>query len=129
MQTRTLLGARHRFVRRTATLATLMLVGIAILPSPALAQSATAPVEPGVWSKSLEIGPVAGLTTAWHAAPRATGIPLGSTVQLRLRVQRDARATWHGTREIDSSHGRSTAEARFDTAGHWSGVHDAVRRN
>lgn len=88
-----------------------------LVPLPSLAQSATAPFDPVTVSPSVEIGPVAGLTTAWHPAPKETGVPLGTTVQLRVRVTPGADAVWSGAQEIETRQGRSVAELRLDGPG------------
>ncbi len=45
----------------------------------------------GQFEYNLEIGPVAGLTTAWHHSPDQSAIPLGSTVQFRVVLGRAQR--------------------------------------
>ena len=50
--------------------------------------------------RRMTLGPVAGLTTAWHPAPAITHIPLGTSVRLRQFARRDDVVTWHGAQEI-----------------------------
>ena len=47
-------------------------------------------------SQTLWIGPITGLTTAWHEAPLETGIPVGTTVQLKQDAPANAVVTWVG---------------------------------
>ncbi len=50
--------------------------------------------------RRMTIGPVAGLTTAWHPAPATTHVPVDSTVQLRQYARRGEQVVWHGAEEI-----------------------------
>lgn len=90
---------------------------IVFLPLPTQAQTATRPDDPGAANPLLEVGPVAGLTTAWHPAPSTTGIPLGTTVRLRFSVPQGVTAVWSGAREIERRGRWSVAERRFDAPG------------
>lgn len=74
------------------------------------AQSATLPAVPGDWNQRLEIGPVEGLTTDWHHAPKETGIPLGTLVSLRVRAPWTHTVRWTGAREVERTPTWSRAE-------------------
>lgn len=100
---------------RTHPLLCLLLLLTLLLPSTLLAQSKTAPMDPKMWSESLEIGPVPGLTTIWHAAPVETGVPLHETLQFRIRMPQQTRVVWEGAREVERSRSHSVAEVRLGT--------------
>ena len=55
------------------------------------------------------IGPIEGLTTAWHAAPPVTSIPLGTIPQLFQPAPLDATVIWTGADEVARDAGGSTA--------------------
>ena len=103
-------------LRAARLLSILLLAGLAGAAR-AAAQSSTEPVAPELWHSRLEIGPVAGLTTAFHPAPVRTAIPLGVTVQLRIKAPFSSTVVWTGAREIDRNPGGSTAEVKFDSLG------------
>jgi hypothetical protein len=65
----------------------------------------------------LEIGPVEGLTRAWHAAPAATAIPLGSEISLRVRSRGQDTVAWTGAREVERDPGGSMARVVLRQAG------------
>ena len=44
---------------------------------------------------AIDIGPIAGLTTAWHRAPDGTSMPVNSTFLVKVDVPADATITWH----------------------------------
>lgn len=50
--------------------------------------------------RGLKIGPIAGLTTGWHAAPEQVRIPIGSDVRFLVRVPAGASVSWDGAAEI-----------------------------
>jgi hypothetical protein len=100
-----------------ASLLSILLLACFFGPARAAAQSSTEPVAPELFHTRLEIGPVAGLTTAWHPAPVRTAIPLGVTVQLRIKTPLTASVRWTGAREIDRNPGGSNAEVKFDSLG------------
>jgi hypothetical protein len=104
-------------VRGAACLLWLALPFVLAGALPAAAESWTTPVVPELWNNRLEIGPVPGLTTTWHPAPVRTAIPLGATVQLRIRVPLTAFVSWTGAREIAGGRGSSTAEVSFNSVG------------
>lgn len=58
----------------------------------------------------LLLGPIEGLTTAWHVAPEKFAVPRGSTVQLRCQVPSTAQVRWTGATEISRNDEGSTAE-------------------
>ncbi len=62
----------------------------------------------------LEIGPVDGLTTTWHAAPKRTAVPLGTTVTFRQTSPSSAIVEWSGANPV--RHG-TLAEREFDSVG------------
>lgn len=106
--------SRHGCFRLSCCLALLL------LSRDARAQSATSPENPALWNQNLEIGPVVGLTTIWHAAPISTAVPLGGAVQLRVRVPPDRQVTWTGAREVKRNRRWSVAEYRPTTTGLYS---------
>ena len=55
------------------------------------------------------IGPIEGLTTAWHLAPRSTAISAGSILLFRTTVTPEAIVTWSGADEISRDDTWSTA--------------------
>ena len=65
----------------------------------------------------LEIGPVAGLTTAWHRSPDQSAIPLGSTVQFRVFLEPGMRVTWIGATEERRDPNKSVASSEFNKIG------------
>lgn len=79
----------------------LLLLSVTLIPNEAKAQIRAAASDRQAWNESLEIGPVPGLTTDWHAAPIETGIPLGETVELRLEAGTWDPVEWTGAREIE----------------------------
>lgn len=105
-----------RHVRRATQGMVLILVAVAPA-SVAMAQSATRAVDPGLWNKHLQLGPVEGLTTEWHAAPVRTAVPLGSTLRFKVRVPPTVRVQWTGAREIERKLVESVAEVRLDLPG------------
>lgn len=68
-------------------------------------------------NRSLEIGPVEGLTTAWHKAPHATAIPVGTVVTLRQPGPPGATMIWSGAVEVLRDRRGSTAECVLDDVG------------
>lgn len=92
-------------------------LALVLLATGAFAQSRSEPVDPGAWNERLEIGPVEGLTTVWHKAPRSTAVPLGTSVELRVRAPQSAAVVWSGAREVRRNTGFTVAEARFDRPG------------
>lgn len=51
--------------------------------------------------RPIEVGPIDGLTTAWHPVPRSTGVPSGVMLRLRRRgIPLNASVQWVGAREI-----------------------------
>ena len=68
--------------------------------------------------KRLEIGPVPGLTTAWHLSPDTSAIPLGSTVQFRVGLERGTAVTWIGATEEYRDERASVASCAFIEIGH-----------
>ena len=61
------------------------------------------PIEPSgtMASPRMKIGPIPGLTTAWHAAPEQTGVPLGATVQFKVTgLSPTTPVTWTGAVEV-----------------------------
>jgi hypothetical protein len=58
---------------------------------------------------TIHIGPVEGLTTAWHEAPEATAIAQGTVAQFKVDVPRDAVVRWSGAVEIMRRRGTSIA--------------------
>lgn len=65
----------------------------------------------------LEIGPIAGLTTAWHRSPDLSAIPLGSTVQFRVVLGRATAVTWSGATEEYRDENKSVASCEFSRSG------------
>jgi|GEM_PF-6170270 len=86
---------------RRLILPLLLLLSVTLIPIEAKAQLRAAASDRQAWNESLEIGPVPGLTTVWHAAPIETGIPLGETVQLRLKAGTWDPVEWTGAQEIE----------------------------
>jgi len=73
------------------------------LPSTAAAQSRTAPPDPADLERKIEIGPVPGLTTTWHPAPKATAAPLGGTLRFRIRALPGRTIQWSGATLIEQT--------------------------
>lgn len=48
----------------------------------------------------LQIGPIEGLTTAWHAAPAESYVPVGSVIRLRQEARPSDRVRWEGAVEV-----------------------------
>ncbi len=71
-------------------------------PSPGSANddAARRPNEPHGLTGALSIGPIEGLTTAWHTAPAETAIPLGITLQFRQPAPPEATVVWTGAQEV-----------------------------
>lgn len=63
------------------------------------------------------LGPVEGLTTAWHPVPAATAVPRGTTLRFKLEVPAGASFTWDGADEVAWDGTWSTAECHLDTLG------------
>jgi len=95
----------------------IVLLALLLAGTAAFAQSRSEPVDPGSWNERLEIGPVEGFTTVWHKAPRSTAVPLGTSVELRVRTPQSAAVAWSGAREVRRNTGFTVAEARFDQPG------------
>jgi hypothetical protein len=58
------------------------------------------------YKMNLQVGPIEGLTTAWHTAPQQTAIPLGSVVEFRVNAPIGATVSWQNavqTLRTDSS--------------------------
>ncbi|MCG8404951.1 MAG: hypothetical protein MI923_07125 [Phycisphaerales bacterium] len=69
--------------------------------------------------RQLLIGPIAGVTTAWHPAPSSTPIPSGTTVQLELSgLTSGDSVMWIGATEIASDPTYSRAECVLTETGH-----------
>ncbi len=65
----------------------------------------------------LEIGPVPGLTTAWHEAPSVTSVPLGVEIELRIAAAPGERVQWLGAKALSSSGSHARALVQLDAAG------------
>jgi len=104
-------------MRSSCMLLAVLLVATLFVPSTSQAQSRTVAVDPQSWSESLELGPVSGLTTQWHAAPVETGVPVREALRFRIRVPQRADVLWSGAREIERTRNHSTAEAWLDAVG------------
>ncbi|MCZ6654699.1 MAG: proprotein convertase P-domain-containing protein [Planctomycetota bacterium] len=65
----------------------------------------------------LEIGPVAGLTTAWHRSPDHSAIPLGSTVPFRVFLEPGTKVNWVGAIEQHRDRDKSVASCKFSEIG------------
>jgi hypothetical protein len=102
---------------RPCTFLLFLLVLTVLVPCTTEAQSRTSPVNPEMWNENLEIGPVSGLSTVWHAAPVETGVPLHETLRFRVRVPQSTRVVWEGAREVERSGAHSVAEVRLDAPG------------
>ncbi|MCA9295824.1 MAG: hypothetical protein KC983_04890, partial [Phycisphaerales bacterium] len=62
-------------------------------------------IVPG-YKMDLLMGPIEGLTTAWHSAPQQTAIPLGTVVEFRVNAPVGATVSWQNavqTLRTDSS--------------------------
>ena len=71
-------------------------------------------------TSQVSIGPVPGMTTAWHRAPETIPIPLASnatTLTFKHQVHPGASITWSGAREVSNTGGWSYAVCHLDTAG------------
>lgn len=79
------------------------------------AQHQTQRVDPGLFNDVLEIGPVEGLTSIWHKAPRETAVPLGAT--LEFRTEHQGRVDWSGAQIVDIRKGRYVAKYVAQTEG------------
>lgn len=65
----------------------------------------------------LYISPIPGLTSEWHPAPRATSIPLGTTIQLKLPLPPGHEAVWRGVSQVTRQADASVATFELDTLG------------
>lgn len=63
------------------------------------AQHQAVPVDRSAFHDNLEIGPVEGLTTRWHKAPIETAVPLGTTLQFRVRGR--GPVMWRGAQILE----------------------------
>ncbi|MFO0874645.1 MAG: hypothetical protein U0575_11840 [Phycisphaerales bacterium] len=74
----------------------------------------TPPAAPGDEAPPLLIGPVAGLTVGWHAAPEETAIPLGTVATFKAPAPIGARVAWRGAHEVarDAEWSTATCELR-----------------
>lgn len=94
-----------------------VLLAIALTPVGALAQSQTRPgPHSPTYNSKLQIGPVLGLTTAWHSAPTHTAVPLGTTIRFRVQGKGARSVEWTGARKV-VWRGTATAECHLDTPG------------
>lgn len=85
--------------------------------------------EPSDWTKRIEIGPIPGLTTVWHRAPKVSTVPLGTVVSLRVATPATNKVQWTGAMEarregdwmiatVDlASAGRRTIQVRIHEGG------------
>lgn len=80
------------------------------------AQHQTAYRDSTRWNELLEIGPVEGLTSIWHFAPKRTSVPLGSTLSFRATSHRGP-IQWTGARVVEIRRGTSVATHRVDDPG------------
>ncbi|OGC75286.1 MAG: hypothetical protein A2145_05460 [candidate division Zixibacteria bacterium RBG_16_40_9] len=64
-----------------------------------------------------QIGPIEGLTTAWHNVPDKTLIPQGCKTQFRVLVPADAKVNWTGAVEVSRTSEQSMAQCKFDNLG------------
>lgn len=101
-----------------------LLLVVWLLPPTVSAQSRTEAIEPVEMNQFLQIGPVEGLTSAWHRAPTQVAVPLAATVQLRVPNSRSLLVDWTGAHEVQRLGSRSTAEVRF----HREGTHEVAVR-
>ena len=65
----------------------------------------------------IDIGPVAGLTTAWHPSPANVAVPLGTVLQLDQFAPPEATVVWTNALEIMRDEDSSTAECAFTVTG------------
>ena len=65
---------------------------------------------------TLEVGPIDGLTTIWHTAPKRLTVPKGVT--LTFRAEKFGGASWTGAREVNTPDSLMTSASRkYDQAG------------
>ena len=64
-----------------------------------------------------QIGPVPGLTTAWHPAPAVTSVPLGSKLTFKRQQRWGVSISWRGATQVSSDRYWSVAEYHADTTG------------
>ncbi|MEM7052674.1 MAG: hypothetical protein AAF604_23625 [Acidobacteriota bacterium] len=65
----------------------------------------------------LLLGPVAGLTTAWHLAPAEMAVPQGATLRFLRATHPSVRVVWQGAREIYRDERWSLAEVQPEKVG------------
>lgn len=93
------------------------IVLILLVMSPAWAHAQTG-AEKIPDNARMQLGPVKGLTTQWKLAPSKTMIPLGTTVQFKIRLFRSSEAIiWNGATEVSNDGVWSVAEAHLDAVG------------
>ncbi|MEM7479904.1 MAG: hypothetical protein AAF481_01910 [Acidobacteriota bacterium] len=66
---------------------------------------------------ALLLGPIPGLTTAWHLAPKVTGVPRGSTLRFLRAAHPSVSIAWQGAREVYRDSRWSMAEVAFEEVG------------
>lgn len=76
------------------------------------------PGEKGPLVLGLRLGPIPGLTTAWHDAPLEEAmVPVGTVVRLKQPMPRDSRVEWSGAVEVERSATACIAECVMSEAG------------
>jgi hypothetical protein len=120
----------HRQPRQTCTLpllALLVLAGCAhdLPTTPARSTPTDSQTSEASTLLGLQIGPLEGLTQAWHTITPATPllIPRGTTLQLRCDADANARTQWTGADETQRDATTTWASARIGT-----GVHNILLR-
>ena len=63
------------------------------------------------------IGPIEGITTAWHPAPSEITVPVGATFRLKCGGSRLAEIQWSNAQEVSRGDRGSIAECHIDTPG------------
>jgi hypothetical protein len=65
----------------------------------------------------LSIGPIDGITEAWHVAPDATAVPLGALLTFRVHAPASAAVSWQGAVEVERNGDASIAVCRLERVG------------
>ena len=65
----------------------------------------------------LLVGPVKGLTTAWHAVPERIAVPMGSDIEFRVETSGKVRIKWTGASEVARDSSGSTASCSMKGPG------------
>ena len=97
----------HSLARIAAAIGAVALAALNTFADPVLSSPRTSKPD---FENDFMIGPIPGLTTGWHVAPRETAIIAGITVQFWARANLEATVAWSGATEVRRDENGSTAE-------------------